>query len=105
MMKLVKVIMAKVCQHSPAKCGDFKKVGPKSLQLKESIFLSFLLTQSAEKFSMTVGEIEANFLTLSWYWLTNASRDSTNFGTDRLWMRRPKLFVSSILFVAVSFGP
>ena len=61
MMKLVKVIKAKVGQHRPAKSGDFKKVGPKSLQFKESMFLSFLLTQSAENFSMTFGETEANF--------------------------------------------
>ena len=65
MMKLVKVIMAKVGQHSPTKSGDFKKVGPKSLQLKESMFLSFLLTQSAENFSRIVGETEANFLMVS----------------------------------------
>ena len=56
MMKLVKVIKAKVGQHSPAKSGDFEKVGPKSLQFKESMFLSFLLTESAENFSWIVGE-------------------------------------------------
>ena len=82
MMKLVKVIKAKVGQHRPAKSGDFKKVGPKSLQLKVSIFLSFLLTQPAENFSMIVGEGGANFLMLSSYWPTKVSKDSTNFGTD-----------------------
>ena len=65
MMKLVKVIKAKVSQHSPTKCGDFKKVGPKSLQLKDSIFLSFLLTESAENLSMIVGETRANLSMLS----------------------------------------
>ena len=56
MIKLVKVIKAKVGQHSPTQSGDFEKVGPKSLQLKESIFVSFLLTKSAENFSWIVGE-------------------------------------------------
>ena len=42
MMKLVKVIKAKVSQQSPAEGMDFKKFGPKSLQLIDSIFLSFL---------------------------------------------------------------
>ena len=65
MMKLVKVIKAKVCQHSPPKSGDFKKVGPKSLQLKESIFLSLLLTESAENLSRIVGETGAKFSMLS----------------------------------------
>ena len=65
MMELVKVFKAKVGQHSPAKSGDFKKVGPKSLQLKESMFLSLLLTQSAENFSKIVGETGANFLMFS----------------------------------------
>jgi len=65
MIKFMKVIKAKVGQQSPAKSGDFEKVGPKSLQLKESMFLSFLLTPSAENFSRIVGETEANFLMLS----------------------------------------
>ena len=65
MMKLVKVIKAKVSQYSPTKSRDLEKVGPKSLQLKKSMFLSFLLTQSAENFSKIVGEIGANLLTLS----------------------------------------
>ena len=64
MMKLVKVIKAKVSQHSPTKSGDFEKVGPKSLQLKESIFVSFLLTKSAENFSRIDGDTGANFLML-----------------------------------------
>ena len=64
MMKLVKVIKAKVSQHSPTKSGDFKKVGPKSLQLKESMFLSFLLTHAAENFSRIDGDTGANFLML-----------------------------------------
>ena len=65
MIEFVKVIKAKVRQHSPAKSTDFEKVGPKSLQLKESMFLSLLLTESAEKFSWIVGETEANFSMLS----------------------------------------
>ena len=65
MVKLVKVIKAKVSQYSPTKSGNFKKVGPKSLQLKESMFLSFLLTQSAENLSKIVGETRANLFMLS----------------------------------------
>ena len=65
MMKLVKVIKAKVSQHSPTKSRDFEKVGPKSLQLKESMFLSFLLTLSAENFSWIVEDTGANFSMLS----------------------------------------
>ena len=65
MMELVKVIKAKVGEHCSAKSRDFKKVGPKNLQLKESRFLSFLLTQSAENFSKISGETGANFLMLS----------------------------------------
>ena len=56
MMKLVKVIKAKMSQYSTTNSGDFEKVGPKSLQFKESMFLSFLLTESAENFSWIVGE-------------------------------------------------
>ena len=64
MMKLVKVIKAKVSQHSPTKSGDFEKIGPKNFQFKESMFLSFLLTQSAENFSRIDGDTGVNFLML-----------------------------------------
>ena len=105
MMEFVKVIRAKMGQYSPAKSGDFEKVGPKSFQFKESMFLSFLRTKSAENLFRVSGQTEANFMTLCSYWLTKLSKVSTNFGIERSWMRRPKLFVSSILFVAVSLGP
>ena len=65
MIKFMKVIEAKVVQHSPTKRRDFKKVGPKSLQFRESMFLSLLLTQFAENFSRIVGETGTNLLTLS----------------------------------------
>ena len=65
MMELVKVIKAKVGQHCPTKSRDFKKFSPKYLHKKESIFLSFLLTQSAENFSRILGHTGAKFLILS----------------------------------------
>ena len=105
MMEFVKVIKAKMSQYSPAKSGYFEKVRPKNFQLKESMFLSFLRTQSAENLFSVAGQTEANFLTFCSYWLWRFSKVSTNFDIERSWMRRPKLLVSSTLFVAVSLGP
>ena len=65
MMEFVKVIKAKMSQYSTTNSGDFEKVGQKNLQFKESMFLSFLLTQSAENFSMIDRETEPKFIMLS----------------------------------------
>ena len=61
MMEFVKVIRAKMGQYSPAKSGDFEKVGPKSFQFKESMFLSFLRTKSAENLFRVSGQTGGQF--------------------------------------------
>ena len=81
------------------------KIASESIQFLGSMFLSFILTPSAEKFSRSVGETGANLLMHPSYWLTNFSKVFTNFGMDRSWIRSPMFFAASILFVAVPIGP